>query len=83
MAPQINADLIRDAMLSFGTADNIAVTEAQFCNIFDEGFDKSVSASVPNSRKSSAKAATAKQAVAPSEREKNSLIHKLDNAMLR
>ena len=53
LAPQINPDLIRDAMLSFGTADNVVVTEAQFCNIFDEQFDKSVGSSVPNSRKSS------------------------------
>ena len=36
LAPQINPDLIRDAMLSFGTADNTPVSEAQFCNIFDE-----------------------------------------------
>lgn len=36
LAPKINPDLIRDSMLSFGSAENTPVSEAQFCNIFDE-----------------------------------------------
>ena len=42
MAPMINPDVIRDSLHSFGTVDNAVVTESQFLNIFDEGFDKSV-----------------------------------------
>jgi hypothetical protein len=96
LAPAINPDLIRDAMLSFGTADATAVTEAQFCNVFDEQFDKSVGANVPNSRQSGSltqqstkkggsmkrpASAAAPQGCPPAEARR--LVQKFDNAMLR
>ena len=83
-APQIHPDLVRDAMQSFGAAEGSPVTEAQFCNVFDEQFDKAASATVPNSRRSlGGKVRPASAAVPQSTAEARALVGKLDGAMLR
>ena len=84
LAPKINPDLIAMALRSFGQ-DHDSVTLNAFMAIFDEEFDKNLAPSNNNTiaKKKTTKSATKATKVSLDDNEINSIVLKLDQALLK
>jgi len=90
LAPKIDANLIGDALKSFGD-DKTLVQDSIVFTTLNAQFDQEVNASIPNSKNNPAasvsakkpRPATASAVIKPDKNACNSLIRKLDNALLR
>lgn len=77
---QVNPTLIDTACTSFGS-DATLVSKATFVNTFNESLDKAMNASATNSKSPQKQPATA--VIPINKKEADSLIKKLDNALLK